>query len=166
MKIRKVIAFVLAFCGFSAIGTLAHEAGHLIVNNLLGGSGEIYFNYSLTAGHMDWATLPPYHIWFVYLAGGIFAAFVLFLFFWLPARLTPTKADVYIETAVIGPILGNLFYAPVELFLYTNHLKLYQWGSITAGVLAGAILCALYIWQIVKWINYDRTKTNQTERVP
>ena len=150
--IRKIVASTLMIIGFSSVGVVVHEAGHLIVNNALGGSGEIFYNYTLTAGHMDWITLPEHHIWLVYLAGGFIAAFILFLFFWLPARLTPSIQDVYVEGAVAGTILTNLFYAPTELILYYYGQRLFEWAYIASYIIATIVFCLLYIKKLVKWV--------------
>lgn len=156
--IRKSIALILMVIGFSLVGVAVHEAGHLIANNALGGSGEIFYNWSLTAGHMDWITLPPHHIWLVYLAGGIFAALVLFIFFWLPPRLTPSGQDVYVEGAVAGTILANLFYAPTELILYYYNERLFEWACIISSVIAGIVFSVLYIKKFVNWVVWTRKK--------
>ncbi len=156
IMIRKIVALTLMIVGFSCVGVAVHEAGHLIVNNALGGSGEIFYNYTLTAGHMDWITLPDHHIWLVYLAGVIIAAFILFLFFWLPARLTPSIQDVYVEGAVAGTVLANLFYAPTELVLYYYGQRLFEWAYIASYIVAAILFCLLYIKQLVKWVYWTR----------
>jgi len=71
LVLRKGIALILMVVGFSCIGVAIHEFGHLAVNNILGGEGMVFFNYTLTAGHMEWITLPAKNIELVYLAGGI-----------------------------------------------------------------------------------------------
>ncbi len=151
--ILRAIAFLLMFFFFAAVGVLAHEAGHLVVNNLLGGTGMIYYDYTWTSGHMDWLTLPPNYIWLVYLGGGICAAIFL-SFAWFAAWLTPSKQDVYIEGAVAGQILTNLFYAPTEIILYRYGAGLFEWAWITAYIVAAIIFFLLYIKKIVNWLSW------------
>ncbi len=158
--IRRALALLLMFIGCSVAGVAVHEAGHLIINNLLGGSGNIFYNYTLTAGHMEWVTLPQDHIWLVYLSGGLFAALILFLFFWLPARLTPNKQDVWVEGAAAGPILANLFYAPTEIILYHYGQTLFEWAYITSYIVAAAVFCLLYIVTLIKWMERPHQKVN------
>jgi hypothetical protein len=153
LKIRRAIALVLILVGFAAVGTLAHEAGHLTINNLLGGTGEIFYGYTWTSGHMDWATLPKNNIWLVYLGGGVLSALFMFMFFWLPARLTPSKQDVYMEGAVAAHILANLIYAPAELILYYRGQELFEWAYITAYAIAVIIFFFIYIRTLVKWVD-------------
>jgi len=153
IKIRRLIAFLLMFIFFTITGLLTHEAGHLTVNNLLGGTGEIFYNYTWTAGHMDWIKVPAKNIWMVYIGGGILTAVFMFIFVWIPIKLTPEKSDVWIEAAVSTHIIVNLLYAPTELFLYHNEIKLFEWVSI-ADYIAGAIIFfLLYIKIIIKWID-------------
>lgn len=159
--IIKGIAFLLMFFFFSVAGLLAHEAGHLIINNILGGTGMIYYNYLLTSGHMEWITLPQNHIWLVYLAGGIFAAIFL-SFVWFAAWLTPSKQDTYIEAAVAGQILTNLFYAPTELILYYRGAQLFEWAWITAYVVATIVFFLLYTKKIVNWLSWPVKLMNGT----
>jgi len=154
IKVVKIIALVLMFIGYGMVGLLSHEASHLGVNNILGGTGSIFYNYTWTEGHMNWATLPPNHIWLVYLGGGIGAAFFLFLFFWLAAWLTPSKQDVYIEATVAAQIITNLFYAPTELVLYYRGAELFEWAWITAYIVAAIVFFFLYIKKIVRWLSW------------
>lgn len=162
MEVKRIIAFVIMLLGFSGISTVLHEFGHFLTNNLLGGAGEIYLDFTLTSGHMDWIKVPAHHIWLVYLGGGLFTAFFLFIFMWLPPRLTPTKADVYVEAAVAGYIMSNLLYAPVELLLYTNHQKLYQWGSVAAGLIAAILLAVFYIVKLGDWADIFQRKITKS----
>lgn len=141
------------FVGFLVVGVLSHEAGHLTANNLLGGTGKIFYDYTWTSGHMEWATLPEENIWLVYLGGGVLAAIFMFVFFWLPPRLTPGKQDVYVEAAVAAHILDNLFYAPTELILYFWGQKLFEWAWLATYVLGAILFVALYIKTIIKWTN-------------
>ncbi len=165
--IKRIYIFSAPFCGYVAAATAFHEIYHFLVNLRLGGLGEIFYNWSLTSGHMDWITAPAHHIWLVYLAGGFLTALTMTVCFWLPPRLTTSKADLYVEAAVAGPILAHLFYAPAELFLYINNIKLYEWASIAAGIVASTLFSLLYAKQIIKWFNYpSRRESGQTERVP
>lgn len=152
LAIQRFFALFLMVVGFGCVGVAVHEAGHLITNNALGGTGKIFYNYTLTAGHMEWATLPPNHIWLVYLSGGLFAAVFLFIFFWVPTRLTPSIQDVYVEGAVAGTILANLLYAPTEIILYYQGQEMFEWAFITAYIVAAALFCLLYIVKLAKWI--------------
>lgn len=153
VRLKRVFALILEFLGYSGVGVLAHEAGHLTFNNFLGGSGKIYYDPTLTYGHMEWATLPPDLIWLVYLGGGIFAAAWLFLFHWLPPRLTPSKQDVYVEGAAAGNILVNLFYAPTEVILYFCGQSLFEWQFLLGYLLGVGIFAAMYIRKLIKWID-------------
>lgn len=152
LVLRKGIALILMVVGFSCIGVAIHEFGHLAVNNILGGEGMVFFNYTLTAGHMEWITVPARNIELVYLAGGIIAALFLFIFIWLPARITPSIQDVYVEGAVAGAILSNLLYAPTELVLYYFGQDLFEWAYISSYVVAAILFCVLYIVKLVKWV--------------
>lgn len=151
--ILRGIALILMFVFFGVTGVLAHEAGHLAINNLLGGQGMIYYDYLWSSGHMDWITPPQNHIWLVYLGGGICAAIFL-SFAWFAAWLTPSKQDVYIEATVAAQILTNLFYAPTELVLYYRGAELFEWAWITAYIVAAIVFFFLYIKKIVKWLSW------------
>jgi len=152
VRIFRIVALILLFIGFLVVGVLSHEAGHLTVNNFLGGTGEIYYNYTWTAGHMSWADLPPNYIWLVYLGGGICAAVFLTVFFWLAVWLTPTREDIHIEGAVAAPIITNFLYAPTELILYYLGAELFEWAWMTAYVLAAILFFILYTKILIKWI--------------
>ena len=152
VRILRIVALILLFIGFLVIGVLAHEAGHLVVNNALGGTGMIYYNYTWTAGHMEWLTVPQENVWLVYLGGGIPAAAFLSFFIWLAVWLTPTREDVHIEGVVAAQILNNLFSAPTELVLYYKGTELFEWAWITAYILAAILFFFLYTKILINWV--------------
>ena len=153
IKIRKIIAISLMFIFFMVAGLLGHEAGHLTVNNLLGGTGEIFYNYTWTAGHMDWIKVPETNIWMVYIGGGVLIAAFMFLFVWVAVRLTPEKSDIWVEAAVSAHIITNLLYAPTELILYYKGMKLYEWFALASYIVSTIIFFILYLRIIRNWIS-------------
>lgn len=127
---------VMFFFGFWIIGTLMRESAHLTINDLIGGSGMIHYDYTWNTRHLMWATLPEENAWLVLLAGGVITALFFFIFFWLPARI---GQETSIKTAASFHVFAHLFFAPVELIFYLKEIKIYQWPLLITYILTGIV---------------------------
>ena len=125
---------VMFFIGFWIIGALMHESAHLTINDLLGGTGMIHYEYAWNTNHLMWATLPEENAWLVFLAGGVITALFFFAFFWLPAKI---GQDANLKTAASFHILAHLFFAPVELVFYLKEINIFQWPLLMVYIITG-----------------------------
>ena len=155
--IKKLLMLAFLFVGFWIAMVLFHELGHLVISELLGSEGNVIYYGFWPWPHGRWFCQErPEHAWIASLAGGLTAALLLFIFFWLPARI---KKKDPIEIAVSYPLIFNLFYAPSEVLYYyenyvLNHepLEMFPWVLRYTVIVSGIVFLLLYAKRTISWL--------------
>jgi len=147
--LHKLIDLLVCFVvWFTVIPLAVHEFFHSLMNQILGGSGYVYFNF-IFSGYMV-ADVWGEPKWLVYWAGGIGTALVAGLLWWR-AKVSPTKWDLDDEF-VLAMVLGwQIGYSFSEIMLYYWGWSAYWIGQFIPFI-AIVIPIIIYLPKVLDWL--------------
>ena len=145
---RRYSFLLLITIGLIFSSLTIHELGHLVLGRALYGSG---FNVIYDSGFSAHVSIPSgvYPSWTVYAAGGLVSATFILIFFYLPALLSPTIYDTYLEISALLIAFSQALYSWIEVKNFGASWWLYPF---ILTILLLILVFILYIRKIFSWL--------------
>ena len=147
--IKRFLYFVILAFGIAIFSIHMHEAGHLIAHDLKGIDAHAEIRYfSGVIVHPETRHLDN---WLTFASGGLGAGIFILFFFWLPAFLTPTIKDTYLEFSSFIVAWLQFIYAWLEV---RNYGSWWWFVPLTLTIILFIFFLLIYIKKFFRYL-YD-----------
>lgn len=156
---QRWLSTIMFFFGIGFMSYAAHEMFHLIAIVGLGGdaAGAIRVDSALGYNYpIAWLDKPIRHEWIVALSGGLGAALLLLLFFWIWAFFSETLHDLHIEVTTFTWAMIHLANIPLEFTL--PYGGIWEGLSYLATIPVCLLIVLIYIRKTGTWLFFKNGK--------